>query len=51
MQVDPSIFKAYDVRGIVPDQLDSSLAHDVGAAFVRVLDAKVKKEQPAAPAA
>lgn len=32
-----SIIKAYDVRGIVPDQLDADLAHDVGAAFVRVL--------------
>ncbi len=31
------IIKAYDVRGIVPDQLDAELAHDVGAAFVRVL--------------
>jgi phosphomannomutase len=31
------IIKAYDVRGIVPDQLDADLAHDVGAAFVRVL--------------
>lgn len=27
------IFKAYDVRGIVPDQLDSELARRVGAAF------------------
>jgi phosphomannomutase len=32
-----SIIKAYDVRGIYPDQLDEGLAHDVGAAFVRVL--------------
>ncbi len=32
-----SIIKAYDVRGIYPDQLDEALAHDVGAAFVRVL--------------
>ncbi len=32
-----SIIKAYDVRGTVPDQLDADLAHDVGAAFVRVL--------------
>ena len=31
------IIKAYDVRGIVPDQLDADLAHDVGVAFVRVL--------------
>jgi phosphomannomutase len=34
-----SIIKAYDVRGTVPDQLDSDLAHDIGAAFVRVLRA------------
>lgn len=32
-----SIIKAYDVRGIFPDQLDADLAHDVGASFVRVL--------------
>lgn len=34
-----SIIKAYDVRGTVPDQLDADLAHDIGAAFVRVLRA------------
>ena len=31
------IFKAYDVRGIVPDQLDDHLARAVGNAFVRVV--------------
>jgi phosphomannomutase len=30
-----TIFKAYDVRGIVPDQLDAELAHAIGAAFAR----------------
>jgi phosphomannomutase len=30
------IFKAYDVRGIVPDQLDDELARAVGNAFVRI---------------
>jgi len=30
------IFKAYDVRGVVPDQLDDPLAGAVGAAFVQV---------------
>ena len=30
------IFKAYDVRGTVPDQLDESLARAVGNAFVQV---------------
>jgi phosphomannomutase len=33
------IVKAYDIRGVVPDELDESLARDVGAAFVRVVDA------------
>jgi phosphomannomutase len=27
------IFKAYDIRGIVPDQLDAGLANKIGAAF------------------
>jgi phosphomannomutase len=30
-----AIFKAYDIRGTVPDQLDASLARAVGAAFAR----------------
>ena len=34
-----SIVKAYDIRGVVPDELDESLARDIGAAFVRVLGA------------
>ncbi|GAA1103129.1 phosphomannomutase/phosphoglucomutase [Nocardiopsis composta] len=33
------IFKAYDVRGIVPDTFDSTVARAVGAAFARVVDA------------
>ncbi|HET6817183.1 MAG TPA: phosphomannomutase/phosphoglucomutase [Mycobacteriales bacterium] len=33
------IVKAYDIRGVVPDELDESLARDVGAAFVRVVEA------------
>ena len=34
------IVKAYDIRGVVPDQLDESLAQDFGAAFVRLVDAE-----------
>ena len=34
-----SIFKAYDVRGVVPDQLDEELARRAGAAFVQVVAA------------
>jgi len=33
------IFKAYDVRGTVPDQLDADLARKIGAAFARFVDA------------
>ena len=33
------IFKAYDVRGVVPDQLDDALAGAIGAAFVQVTGA------------
>ncbi len=34
------IVKAYDVRGVVPDQLNEQVARAVGAAFVRVADAR-----------
>ena len=30
------VFKAYDVRGTVPDQVDEELARAVGNAFVQV---------------
>ncbi|MCT9928832.1 phosphomannomutase/phosphoglucomutase [Planotetraspora sp. A-T 1434] len=33
------IFKAYDVRGVVPDELDENIAQAVGAAFVEVTGA------------
>jgi phosphomannomutase len=34
---DPSIFKAYDVRGTYPEQMDEALAYRIGRAFPRVL--------------
>ncbi|MFE3999282.1 phosphomannomutase/phosphoglucomutase [Nocardioides sp. YIM B13467] len=43
-RVDPDIanavFKAYDVRGTVPDQIDENLARLAGRAFVHVVDAR-----------
>jgi phosphomannomutase len=33
------IFKAYDVRGIVPDELDEAMAESVGGAFARLTGA------------
>src|SRR4029077_18080091 len=32
--LDPTVFKAYDVRGIYPDQLDEAGAYAVGRAYV-----------------
>ena len=34
------IFKAYDIRGIVPDELDDTVAGAVGAAFARMTGAQ-----------
>ncbi|MBA9007909.1 MULTISPECIES: phosphomannomutase/phosphoglucomutase [Thermomonospora] len=34
------IFKAYDIRGVVPGELDEDIAEAVGAAFVRVTGAR-----------
>ena len=36
--MDPSIFKAYDVRGKYGDQMDEELAYKIGRAFPRVLE-------------
>jgi phosphomannomutase len=36
-EVDPSIFKAYDVRGLYPEQMDEDVAYRIGRAFARVL--------------
>jgi phosphomannomutase len=38
--VDGSIFKAYDIRGIYPAQIDGELARRVGRAFIDYLGAK-----------
>jgi phosphomannomutase len=38
--VKPDIFKAYDVRGIYPDEIDDGTAYSIGAAFVTYLNAK-----------
>ncbi len=35
--VEPGIFKAYDVRGVYPDELDEEIAHRIGGAFASVL--------------
>ncbi len=31
--IDPKIFKAYDIRGIYPEELNEEAAHKIGRAF------------------
>jgi phosphomannomutase len=38
--MNPTIFKAYDVRGIYPAELDEQVFHDIGRAFVAFLKAR-----------
>jgi phosphomannomutase len=38
--VNPEIFKAYDVRGTYPEQVDESVFRDIGRGFVSYLNAK-----------
>ncbi|HPP76160.1 MAG TPA: phosphomannomutase/phosphoglucomutase, partial [Armatimonadota bacterium] len=33
-QIDPSIFKAYDIRGIYPDQIDEDVCYRIARAYV-----------------
>ena len=40
MTLDPGIFKAYDVRGVYPSELDEDGGRRIGAAFVAVTGAK-----------
>lgn len=37
MDVDPSIFKAYDIRGIYPEQLNEEIAYRVGRAYSQIV--------------
>ncbi len=34
-----AVFKAYDVRGVVPDQIDAAMVRRIGAGFARFADA------------
>jgi phosphomannomutase len=48
------LVKAYDIRGVVPDQLDPDLAREVGAAFVELVGADAvvvaRDMRPSSPA-
>ena len=50
MSINPSIFKAYDVRGLYPQEVNEDAARLIGRAFVAYLDAKriaVSRDMPA----
>jgi phosphomannomutase len=38
--IEPAIFKAYDVRGIYPQEVNEEVVHAIGRAFVSYLNAK-----------
>src|SRR5438552_3286462 len=40
MNIDPNIFKAYDVRGVYPGEVNEDAARAIGATFVAYLKAK-----------
>jgi phosphomannomutase len=37
VELNPGIFKAYDIRGVYGEELDEGVAYDIGRSFVRVL--------------
>ena len=38
MALDPKVFKAYDIRGIYPEELDEDGAHRIGRAYVEIFE-------------
>ncbi len=40
MKINPKIFRAYDIRGIYPDELNEEVAYQIGQAFVEYTGAK-----------
>jgi phosphomannomutase len=46
MRIDPKIFRAYDIRGIYPDQINENIAHLIGEAFCYLVKEKYQIENP-----
>jgi phosphomannomutase len=40
VKLNPDIFKAYDIRGVYPNDLDEEGAHAIGVAFAAYLGAR-----------
>lgn len=43
---DPSIFKAYDIRGVYGVNLDEDLSHRIGQAFAQVIQEEIQNSSP-----
>ncbi|MCX6786047.1 MAG: phosphomannomutase/phosphoglucomutase [Candidatus Komeilibacteria bacterium] len=43
MQINPTIFKAYDIRGIYPTEINEEAAKSIALAYLKILQAKFKK--------
>ena len=41
LNINPSIFKAYDIRGIYPQEINDDIAYLIGKAFVRYLNPRI----------
>jgi len=46
MQIPRKVFKAYDIRGLVGEELTPLFAYDLGKAFATFLREEIAKEQP-----
>ncbi len=44
MNIDTSIFKAYDIRGVYPDQLNEELAYKIAQAYVKFIKSRKESE-------
>src|SRR3989339_1699515 len=45
MNIDPSIFKAYDIRGIYPTQLNEELAYKIARAYAEIIRRENKDKE------
>jgi len=44
--IDSSIFKAYDIRGVYPDQFNEKIAYNIGRAYLDFIRIKEKTDEP-----
>lgn len=46
MPTDLNIFRAYDIRGTYPEQLDEKTAYDLGGAYAKLISEETKNAKP-----